>query len=48
MGTSDLNYLLTVLGVVLAAVALPAHAAVPVLMLVIGVLLGLRLQTHGR
>lgn len=48
MATSDFNYLFTVMGVVLAAVVLPAHAAVPVLMLVIGVLLGVRLQTPGR
>ena len=44
MNTIDFNYLLTVVGVVLAAVVLPATAAVPVLTLVIGVLLGTQLH----
>jgi hypothetical protein len=48
MATSDFNYLFTVVGVVLAAVVLPSAAAVPVLTLVIGVLLGLRLKAHDQ
>jgi hypothetical protein len=45
MTSLDLNHLLAVLSVLLAAVVLPAPAAVPVLTFVIGLLVGGRLRT---